>query len=136
MTTYFNDIEAALVARAASLSGSPTIAYENDGISQAASTDYLRLTFLPGDTTQATMGDDGNDLYVGIFQIDVFKRRGTGRSTWPDTIGDHFKRGTILSYNGTSVRIKSVSRIPGFDDNNFYIIPVSIEWEAYTPPRS
>lgn len=136
MSTYFNDIEAALVARANALTGSPVIAYENDSHSQNASVDYLRLTFLPGDTVQASLGDLGNDLYSGIFQIDSFTRRDTGRSTWPDVIGDHFKRGTILTYNGTTVRIKAVSRGPSFEDNNFYITPVSIDWEAYTPPRS
>lgn len=136
MSTFFNDIQTALDTRLSTLSGSPTIDWEFVPATQAATSPYLRPTFLPGDTTQASLGDSGKDYAVGLYQVDSFTRRGTGRSSWPDVIADHFKRGTYLAYNGITVRIMSVSISRAETEENFTITPVVIRWEIYTPARS
>ena len=114
----------------------PDVAWENVNYIPNSTELYLRATSLPGDTDQACLGDDGLDFHVGIFQVDVFIPDGKGRSTWPDSIADHFKRGTRLTQNGVTVTITTVSIESATKDENFYIVPVSIGYQAFTQARS
>ena len=136
MSTHFNDIEAALDIRLGTLAGSPTIERFNLPFTSDATENYLRPTFLPAETVQACFGDLGQDLTNGIYQVDVFHLRGKGRSSQPDVIADHFKRGTILTYNGVNIRVISASIEPSFTEDNFMITPVSIRWQVFTSPRA
>lgn len=136
MSTFFTDIQGALRARLSTLPSSPPVAWENVDYTPSSNTLFLRGTGLPGDTTQACLGDDGLDFHVGIFQVDVFIPGGKGRTAWPDEIADHFKRGTILTQNNVNVRITSVSISRADEDENFYIVPVSISYQAFTQARS
>lgn len=135
MSTYFTDIAGALRTRLSTMTGLPPVAWENIDYRQSSTTLYLRATFLPADTVQACFGDDGKDLHNGIFQVDVFIPDGDGRSTLPDDIADHFKRGTVLTQNGVNVRIRNTSIGAGLKDENFYIVPVTVSWQAFTGAR-
>lgn len=134
MSTYFNDMQAALDAHLDTMDATPiawpNIPYEGDGA------EYLRPTFIPAETLQVSLGTTGKDETNAIYQVDVFSLRGSGRSALVDTIADHFKRGTVLTYNGTSLRVRSVSVAPAFLDGAFFIVPVSINVQTYTGARS
>jgi hypothetical protein len=136
MSTFFNDIQGALRTQLSTLPSSPPIAWENTNYKPNATTLYLRATALPGDTVQACLGDSGRDEHVGIFQVDVFIPDNKGRTDWPDQIADHFKRGTVLTQNTVSVRITTVSINTAFKDEDFYIVPVSINYQTFTTARA
>lgn len=136
MSTHFTDIAGALRARLSTLTSLPPVAWENINYTPSSTTLYLRPTILPAPTAQASLGDSGRDLHEGIFQIDVFIPDGSGRSTWPDSIADHFKRGTILTQNGVTVRIKNASIGTAFKDENFYQVPVTIDYQSFTSART
>ena len=135
MSTLFNDIQAALDTRLVSMTGGYDIAFPNVPYEPEAGTTYLRPTFLPAETLQAALGDDGKDITVGIYQVDVFNPAGAGRTSVPDTIADHFKRGTNLAYNGTTLRVQSVSILSATIDGSWQIVPVSISFYTYTDAR-
>lgn len=135
MSTFFTDIAGALRTRLSTLASSPPVAWQNINYKPNSKVLYLRETILPGETLQASMGDDGKDIHNGLYQIDVFIPEGQGRSTWPDDIADHFKRGTVLTQNLVDVRIRSVSIGTGFKDENFYIVPVTVSWQTFTGAR-
>lgn len=135
MSTFFTDIAGALRTRLNTLPSSPPVAWQNIDYKPNSNTLYLRETMIPGETLQASLGDDGKDIHNGLYQIDVFIPDGDGRSTWPDDIADHFKRGTVLTQNLVDVRIRNVSIGTGFKDENFYIVPVTISWQAFTGAR-
>lgn len=135
MSTIFNDIQAALDTRLVSMSGGYAIAFPNIPYEPEAGTTYLRPTFLPADTSQAALGDEGKDITVGIYQVDVFNPAGSGRTSIPDTIADHFKRGTNLAYNGITLRVQSVSIASATIDGSWQIVPVSISFYTYTDAR-
>lgn len=136
MSTFFTDINGALRTRLSTLPGAPGIAWENIDYKPDSKILFLRQTILPAETSQACLGDNGLDFSVGIFQVDVFIPDGQGRSDWPDKIADHFKRGTRLTQNQVTVTITSVSIEAGLKDDNFYIVPVSIGYQAFTQARS
>lgn len=135
MATYFNDIQAAFDNRLNTLPGGYDIAWPNIPFEPQAGSTYIRPSFLPADTTQVGLGADGLDDTTGIYQIDVVYPAGTGRSSIPDAVADHFSRGTVLSYNGTNVRIRSVSIAQALRDGAFYFVPVSIAFQTYTDAR-
>lgn len=135
MSTFFNDMQAALDARLETLTGSYDIAWPNVPYEPVSGTTYLRPTFLPAETIQASMGDSGKDLTVGLYQVDVFSDAGSGRSSIPDAIANHFKRGTNLTYNGITLRVQSVSILPAVIDGSWQQTPVSISFYIFTDAR-
>lgn len=135
MSTFFNDMQAALDARLDSMDSTP-VAWPNIPYEPQGGTTYVRPQFLPAETVQASMGESGKDETNAIYQVDVVFPRGAGRTTLPDTIADHFKRGTVLSYNGLSLRVRSVSIGPAILDGAWTFVPVSIDVQTYTGARS
>lgn len=135
MATHFNDIQAALDTRLSTLSGGYDIAWPNTKFEPEASQTFLSPSFLPTITSQAGLGASGKDETNGVYQIDVVYPAGTGRSTIPDSVADHFKRGTILSYNDVNVRIRSVSIEPALTEGAFHFVPISVDFQTYTDAR-
>jgi len=135
MSTFFNDVQAALDAKLATITATP-IAFPNIPYKPQAGTVYLRATFLPADTVQASMGEDGKDETNGIYQVDVVVPRGTGRPQLTDTVADLFKRGTVLTYNGVKVRVRSVSMASAILDEEWYFVPISVNFQTYTEART
>jgi hypothetical protein len=135
MATHFNDIQAALDARLNTLSGGYDIAWPNTVFEPQANQTFLSPSFLPAESVQASLGSGGKDETSGIYQIDVVYPAGTGRSTIPDSVADHFKRGTVLSYNGVNVRIRSVSISPALTEGAFHFVPISVDFYTYTDAR-
>jgi len=134
MSTYFNDMQAALDTRLDGMDSTPiawpNIPYEPGNVT------YLKPSFIPAGTLQVTLGDTGKDETLAIYQVEVISPRGAGRSSLPDTIADRFKRGTILTYNGVSLRVRSVSIGSALTDGAYYIVPVSINVQTYTGART
>lgn len=135
MSTFFNDMQAALDNQLNTMDETP-VAWPNVPYEPSAGTTYVRPTFLPATTVQASLGASGKDETNAVYQVDVVYPRGAGRTTLPDTIADHFKRGTVLTYNGTSLRVRSVSIGPAILDGAWVFVPVSIDVQTYTGARS
>lgn len=135
MATYFNDLQAALDTRLSTLAGGYEIAWPNTDFAPSAGQTFLSPSFLPDQTLQVGLGATGKDETNGIYQIDVVYPAGSGRSTIPDALADHFKRGTVLSYNGTTVRIRSVSIESAITDGAYHFVPVTVSFQTYTDAR-
>lgn len=135
MTTIFNDVQAALDTKLKTVTGTP-VAFPNVPYKPQAGTAYLRASFLPAETVQASMGDSGKDETNGVYQIDVVVPRGSGRPQLIDTVADLFKRGTVLTYNSISVRVRSVSMAPAILDDEWYFVPISVNFQSYTEART
>jgi hypothetical protein len=135
MATYFSDIEAAFTVRMNEMNDRPGVAWPNVKFEPNAKKPYLRLSILPAQTVQASLGSIGKDETNGICQISVFVPAGSGRTNLPDMIADHFKRGTVLAYNTTRVRLRAPSIGPAISDGAFYFVPVSIPYQTYTEAR-
>lgn len=137
--SVFTDIQAALHSHLNTMAGKPPIAWENSEYQPTAGTLFARPSLLPGESVQATLGTDGQDSNVGVFQVDIFGPIDLGHGetvAMADTIADHFKRGTYLTYNSRVIRIRSVSRGAAGRDDNWYQIPVEINYIAYTAART
>lgn len=138
MSTFFTDISAALSGRLNTLTGGTPVAWENADYTPTDGVMFLRETLLSGDTNQTSLGNDGYDEHLGVYQIDVFAPKGGGKGeaiTKADAIADHFKRGTTLTYNSADVRIRTVSRAGFGYDENWIILSINVEYFAHTAAR-
>lgn len=135
MATHFNDIQAALDNRLNTFGGGYDIAWPNVKYEPDGNETFLSPNFLPEDTLQVGLGANGKDETNGIYQIDVVYPAGLGRSSIPDSLADHFKRGTVMSYNSVSVRVRSVSIAQAITDGAYHFVPVSVNFQTYTDAR-
>ena len=137
--SVFLDISGALDTRLDNLVGKPPIAWENKGYEPVKGTLYARPSILPGETVQASLGDTGQDMTVGVYQVDIFAKAGKGKNeavVMADLIANWFKRGTVLTYNSRKVRIRNVSRKAGINNaGGWFQIPIEIAFISYTEAR-
>jgi hypothetical protein len=83
-----------------------------------------------------TLGDAGDDLHTGIFQIDLNVPPNTGTGAllgYADTLRTAFKAGTTATHGMQSVLILSCSRSKLSQGGGWLTISMSISWRAYTP---
>jgi hypothetical protein len=110
-----------------------TVAYPNVDFSPP-STGYLRATHFPNETTQVTLGDTGQNRHTGFLQVSVMWPNGTGDIIPLDIAGEviaRFKRGTVISKGGLSIRIINPPTIsPALQDDPFTQYPITIRYQA------
>lgn len=111
------------------------VAYENMEYEPRVGTDWKRVTFMPAEPTQATLGTAGQNRLVGIYQVSVFAEVGKGPKAAEDAaklVIAAFKRGTSLTaVSGVITRIERAWRGVAVQEKDWYHVPVSIRWFAY-----
>lgn len=112
---------------------SVSVAWQNVKFSPSSGTKYVRVSILPADTQNPSMGDD-HKRYIGLMQVLIYGDDAVGSSaneTLVDSLFTSFARGLSLSAGGVSVRIlDSPSVSPSFDDGGWYVTPVTIRYQA------
>ena len=111
------------------------VAYENAEYTPTVGTDWKRVTFLPTEPTQASLGTNGHNRLMGIYQVSVFAEVGKGPKAAEDAaelVITAFKRGTSLTaVGGVTTRIERAWRGPAIQESDWYHVPVSVSWFAY-----
>ena len=129
-------VNAALVqAYQAMALGLPT-GYETKDFTPPASGNWAAVFNIPAERSPATLGDTGQDLQTGVFQIDFHVPENTGTKQlldWADQTVAAFKAGRGLLYNGQAVRIRRTqpSPIMKAEDGATFVISLSIYWNAW-----
>jgi hypothetical protein len=115
------------------LSGtSYTVAYENADFTTPA-TLYVMESYLPAATGHVGMETGSTDYYKGIYQVTIMAPKDQYKLdgyTAADSIAATFSRGTVMTYDGVTVRVEDVSIAPPLTDGDRFAIPVSIEWRS------
>lgn len=109
------------------------IAWQNRPYTPAINTMYVRATMLPAETLNPSLGDD-HRRYVGILQLLIYAPDGNGSGAseaLADTLLTYFKRGESFTISSVLVRIlDSPSISGGFNDNGWYVTPVSVRYQS------
>ena len=135
------EIRAALVSRLIAASpgaaiASASIAWENKTFAPVAGTRWYRATFLPGMANAAAIGDGAQNRHYGLMQIDVCEPKNLGdvlAANEAERIATCYKRGTVLTYTGVLVRIERVYRGAAIPSDDWYMVPILIEYRADVP---
>jgi hypothetical protein len=133
-----NSIRNILNSRMATLSGSPSIAWENVNFVPKTTETHYRVNFLPSQTRPAANHRSAMDFESGIYQIDIYVVQNEGTSTagtLAETVRDHFYRGLKLTDSGgISVHIASTpSVVMTSREAGFWRTQIDVPWFAYVP---
>lgn len=125
-------IESAFRIKLSELALAP-VWYENT--KPPATKPYLEARFMPAETNMPVFGPDGLRQYVGIFHVNVVTDAGVGSgaaSSLADSLVTAFSRGLqIYAGEGPDVTIEKSWRSQAMEDNDRYVIPVSIRYWSY-----
>ena len=86
----------------------PNMSYPNDDSTPVNGEDYIRISYINGDTFQREMGDAAQNRSFVIMQLDIFTSAGTGKATTKaiiDSLESYFYRGNVINNNGLNTRI-------------------------------
>lgn len=131
-------IQQALLAIAA-IPGTP-IASDKIGtpmknFSPPASGAWGELIALGDDKFVATLGDQGQDGWEGIMQIDLHFPLDDGPKNLSLSVGsvlDYFKAGALFSKNGQQIKIRRSSPSGIRKDGATWVKSVSVYWSSWT----
>lgn len=107
--SLYRDIRAALNQRLVDFPDLIEVAWETEEYTPVANVPYLRPKLMMAKSFQSTCGTDGLNEERGIYQITLVYPLNQGTEPLDTMMGklrNHFKRGTILTYNGVDVRIR------------------------------
>ena len=107
------DINGALVQAYQAAGLALATGYEGRDFTPPANTSWGAVHHMPASTMVATLGGAGQDVHVGIFQIDVNAPDNVGTSTLltsAQTLRTYFYAGRTFTYNGQDVRVKNSAR--------------------------
>lgn len=127
-------IRAAFETRLSTLSGTHETAYMNQSYTPTKGTTWVRGSLLPAQTQAASIGLDGNDLYQGIFQVDVFVPQGKGSGEGvrlADDVIEHFPKSTVLTSGVFRIRIENSWITTPREEPDWFMIPVSVSWFSH-----
>jgi len=136
--SVFSDVLSALDQRLSTLTDAPPIAWQNITYEPVDGTLWIRPTLLPADTIGATLSTSGTDEQKGLYVVDVFAPAFEGKNealAIADAVADHFKPVTELTYNTRLVRCISVSIGAPTNVDNWYQVPILINYLAHTAKR-
>lgn len=135
MASIYDNIRAALETKLNSVSGVPSIAWENLQFSPTTVQSYVVPRLLPTRREPAVMGTNPQMYYQGVFRVNCYVPKDKGPADGDDLadkIIEAFEAATDVSYNGTIVSIRYAEREPADIDGPFYMIPVNISWYIYS----
>jgi hypothetical protein len=131
------DIYAALITDFMALVWTPPLptAYPYKEFVAPASGNWLGVNMLDGDRFVASLGDNGEDGWEGIMQIDVHTPENSGPKFMNEAMGKllfHFYAGKRLEYNGQMVKIRRSSPSSVRREGASYVKSVSVYWSSWT----
>ena len=134
MASIYDDIRAALETNLSSVSGLPSVGWENVQFSPTTGTPYVKPRLIPTRREPAVRGTNPQMFYQGIYRVECYVPEDQGPSAGDelaDKIIDAFEAATDVSYSGTIVSISYAEREMADIDGPFYMIPVNIGWYIY-----
>ena len=134
MASIYDDIRAALETNISSVSGLPSVGWENVQFSPTTGTPYVKPRLIPTRREPAVRGTNPQMFYQGIYRVECYVPEDQGPSAGDelaDKIIDAFEAATDVSYSGTIVSIRYAEREMAEIDGPFYMIPVNIGWYIY-----
>ena len=134
--TVYDAIQAALDAKLATFATANglVVAWQNTHFEPTPGSPWLEPFILPGEPSQAALGETGENRCVGIYQVKVKYPAGEGSGdarVMADTLITAFKRGTKLTYGVYNIEIKKAYQSPAIQKADWYYIPVTIQWSCF-----
>ena len=129
----YSDIRSVFDTKLNSLSGLPSVAWENIKFDVVEGTTFIRPTVLPTISTMSTLGRQQKN--EGIYSIEIFVDKGNGTKDLLDLVDDiydHFVSTISLTANSTKVYLQAIARTPTTIDGSWATCSVDINFFTYS----
>lgn len=110
------------------------VAWENVGTGTDIDVPHVASFMLPAETTGVGLADGDSQDYMGIYQVNVYVRKGDGTAAsrpLVDGLLTAFDKGTELEVAGQKIRIEISWRSNAVDNEAWYVVPVSIRYRSF-----
>lgn len=107
----------------------PEVAFPNESFERPDDGYWYELYFLPAEPVQIELGTEARSRWSGVMQINICVPKNDGivpLNSRYDNIAALFRSGSIID----GVRIRRTYRTSALDDGDYYVMPVSVEWQA------
>lgn len=107
----------------------PEIAFPNKSFERPKDGYWYELYFLPAEPVQVELGSEARSRWSGVLQVNICVPKDDGivpLNSRYDKVAALFRSGSIID----GVRIRRSYRTSALDDGDYYVMPVSIEWQA------
>jgi len=129
----FSEIQAALDARLAGLSGLPPVAWENVNYEPTEGDAWIRPTNLPSGAQSVGIATGQSIRTRGFYQIDIFTPAGNGPGaalTLADQIADHFSYGLRLTRGGSVAVLGTPVQDPASASGAWFRVAVIVPYDV------
>lgn len=112
----------------------PNRKFEPDGTAP-----WAQFWYFPSDPRTVTLGDNGEEELTGFAQIDINIPTGVGDKVQNDILNAlelYFQPGRYVVYQGQGVTFIRATRANAMMSNNFWKIPLTIDFRARYPRQS
>lgn len=129
-----HDLAKALATKCKEIADDNSYLLIAEGIPYSPTVDatYIKEAVLYGSDNANALNDDSSDYMIGIYQLSIYTPRSSLSGKYDDlaiseVFQTGFKRGTELTYNNQSLRIKTSTLRPmDFSDTHFlHILSIS-----------
>lgn len=134
MSVDYTKIQQAFIAKWQTLNPLPKTQYENNNPETVENGMFVALRFLPSIPDYPELGNDAQSFERGFFTTTIYTVEGSGWKTVSDLankIVTLFKRNTVLTYSGATVKIKKSYMSSPSSEDGAYQVPVLIEYEGW-----
>ena len=134
MSAPDSSIESAFSAKLLTLATLPSVAWPNVPFTPTVGVTFLKPHLLQGEPFQREIGTAGINEHGGIYQISIFTPAGNGpleSNTLRDALINHFKRGTVLTYNGVSTTVIKAFSGAKMEETDFLHTPIKIIYRTF-----
>lgn len=111
------------------ISDYPTVAFPNEVFTKPDDGYWYELYFIPAEPLQIELGTEARSRWTGILQINICVPKDSGTKPINErynNIEKLYRRGLILD----GLRIMRTYRTSAYDDGDYYVMPVTVEWQA------
>jgi hypothetical protein len=112
-----------------------SFSYPQKDFTPPANAPWMGIHMLGDDRFVSSLGDNGQDGWQGIMQIDIYVPENDGPKRMNGYLGTllyHFRAGTRISYNGQVVVIRRSSPSSVRKDGASDVKSVSVYWSSWT----
>jgi hypothetical protein len=97
---------------------------------------WYAVSFLPAARDPLTLGEGGEDEYVGLMQVDVSVPQGSGMKAAMEAAVEFtalYVAGTDVEYNGQVAKVRKSEISQPRQDGVRLVVSVSVYWSARIP---
>jgi hypothetical protein len=130
----YENIRIALDTQMASITGIPTVVFDNTSYTQSTDTPFVKASLVPVSRRPIVVGYNPHQEYKGLYSILICvpQNQGTGSIyTYADLIASAFNATTDLSYGGEYVLVDYSEVGTPHYDSPFYCLPVTVGWHSF-----